>query len=534
MQLFPTIIKRLLGLALRILFISFCVYIICRILSAPLPETGLIDDYGVRILIVGLLLFFAGFSIAERYGGFIVSGIGIVLFAVGGVAFIFPSFVASLFYLVLTAYSQYPVVTLVTGCLFVCSFIIYCVLIIQIRLTNWYSYIVFNRMATRTLIALGIIGSLILLLFTTGTAIGSKETFVIFGKYRLDNNLSMVAYLALSYWIIFGVVAIIDVVRDAHFLVYDRKNYVLFLRSFTFDEKAQQQHQILGDIKMPILKIGNPKTIWPKRIGEVFYLPSSHWKKHLDYYISRAKYVVVVVDATEGVLWEMFSHEAQWRKFVFYISSKDMLKKIVEERRYAPYANTALMLCLEHILNDSTIKDGCAFYMWNGLCYYSSSVPEIMDILMKGQTGSTSSFCIGSYGQETTTIADGVAEDAFFSVMDKHGQNIRSIKGILSKWKLHLETPLLVLRIACGCAYLITSVIYIPASIISLISFVKENGIFTVDGYSFKNHIPETGLRLIPIILLAAFFVPILNMVRDCCKVVHYKFKKKKKKNHSR
>lgn len=163
-----------------------------------------------------------------------------------------------------------------------------------------------------------------------------------------------------------------------HFLVYSKKQYALFLRSFAYDEKETEIWNRLDNINLPILKIGNPKNIFPYGIGDTFFLPTSNWKKQINFYVKKATVVICVVDSTEGVLWEMLNYIDESNKFIYYISNRkslqDVINKIDEKLKSIP-----LMMCVNYILSE-TLLDKVGFCIVDNRFYYSEKIYRLIEI----------------------------------------------------------------------------------------------------------------------------------------------------------
>lgn len=116
--------------------------------------------------------------------------------------------------------------------------------------------------------------------------------------------------------------------------VYSRPFYTLYLRPFNSDGNIKKIENSIRELErnhVKILTIANPKTFFRKTIGHTLYLPSVNWKKFLEYYILRAKDVIVVIDDSDGVMWEIFQHTDQFHKYVFIVPNKQVLQKVVDK-----------------------------------------------------------------------------------------------------------------------------------------------------------------------------------------------------------
>lgn len=146
--------------------------------------------------------------------------------------------------------------------------------------------------------------------------------------------------------------------------VYSRRHYTLYLRSFKSDGIYSNIENTISELKsnyINVLTIANPKTFFRKAIGHTLYLPSVNWKKFLEYYIIKAESVIVVVDDSDGVMWEMFQHQDQFHKYVFIVPNKQVLQNITNKLTSQSDITSQLTELVETAQSDSfmfTIRRG--------------------------------------------------------------------------------------------------------------------------------------------------------------------------------
>lgn len=168
--------------------------------------------------------------------------------------------------------------------------------------------------------------------------------------------------------------------RELNCFLYAEDSYYLYLRSFQFDDKEDSLLKRLPAGGKQIMKIGNPSShLFPNirsqktMYHDVLFLPSSNWKKHLDYYIYKAFSVISVIDDTQGVVWEMFHHSEYYHKIVFYVDSNEKLCKLEamvaesEEFKSSPI----LYYCISH-LNKLELCTPFVFWIKGKHCYYDN------------------------------------------------------------------------------------------------------------------------------------------------------------------
>lgn len=185
-----------------------------------------------------------------------------------------------------------------------------------------------------------------------------------------------------------GVLVLYYCRRELNCFLYAEDSYYLYLRSFQFDDKEDALLKWLPTGEKQIMKIGNPSNhLFPNirsqktMYHDVLFLPSSNWKKHLDYYIYKAFSIISVVDDTQGVVWEMFHHSKYYHKIVFYVDSNEKLCKlesmVAENNDYK--SSPLLFYCINH-LNYLKVTTPFVFWIKGQRCYYDSVniVPSLL------------------------------------------------------------------------------------------------------------------------------------------------------------
>ena len=183
------------------------------------------------------------------------------------------------------------------------------------------------------------------------------------------------------------------------FLFYRKQEYVLFLRSFSFDKSGSESllsnvsSAVYNATKMPVLRIGNPNSFF-FTISEIdtFYLPTVNWKKRLNELINRATYVFTVVDETPGVLWEMYEHQNCSYKFVYYVSNISRLREILmlpffESPRVKQDSLTRALVFLASHEEISPNMSHVAFFLRQDEISFSPDAASVMKVFM-GKTSS--------------------------------------------------------------------------------------------------------------------------------------------------
>ena len=111
-------------------------------------------------------------------------------------------------------------------------------------------------------------------------------------------------------------------IRHLHFLNIDASvSYILYLRSFDSDKEHKihlREIENFADSKR-VYAIGNPKTLKQSLNSNfhIFYLPNTNWQEAVDNLSEKAEYIFINVGITEGILWEIASHQ-KWSKKTIY------------------------------------------------------------------------------------------------------------------------------------------------------------------------------------------------------------------------
>ena len=301
---------------------------------------------------------------------FIVFGLSFVGLLFVGIGFMVakPMFVA-IFEIGCFIYNNHLLCQIVAVSL--CSgFVSFLLLQILMRFTNYYRHIAIYRIVV--LVSFFVLLSTLLVGFGIG----------LFKVFTLESEDLFMGV----FWLVILVVIVLVVLegrpmfKDFHFLFYDRSRYLLYLRSFSFDDKEDVIAKYLDQLDLPVMKIGNPKTFFPKGIGETYYLPSVNWKEQLDYYISRAQCVFVAVDNTEGVLWEMFEHLEYLNKFIYYVEDRCKLEEMLKTNTNHKIQSSILMECFKKTLEKTENKSFC-FRIIENKCFCSDAknIPALIN-----------------------------------------------------------------------------------------------------------------------------------------------------------
>ena len=185
--------------------------------------------------------------------------------------------------------------------------------------------------------------------------------------------------------------------RNLNCFMYAQDSFYLYLRSFKFDKKEDSLLNLFPTEKKQIMKIGNPTSrlfsnLWPQKsmYNDIFFLPSSNWRKHLDFYIYKAFSIISVVDDTPGVVWEMFNHPEYFYKIVFYVDSNVKLRnlELMARKSEELKMSSHLYNCIHHLI-ELNISTPFVFWIKDNKCFYNSNI-SIISSLLKSKLNETS------------------------------------------------------------------------------------------------------------------------------------------------
>ncbi len=171
------------------------------------------------------------------------------------------------------------------------------------------------------------------------------------------------------------------------FKKYSSITYILYLRNFAFDEESRSSETIdiisssIGNIDL--LRIGNPRTLFSfNATFTTFYLPDVNWQEEVSRLINKAYKCIIVLDVSEGVLWEMCNHLHKKEKFIYHISKLENLDNIISKLSELKVRDeiSAFIRYLELIqvsINEDKTKSYTFIIVDNNI-YGSSSIKSIV------------------------------------------------------------------------------------------------------------------------------------------------------------
>ena len=160
----------------------------------------------------------------------------------------------------------------------------------------------------------------------------------------------------------------------------ESKKYILFLRCFKFDS-VNLYTNVLTDLsaifkkEYNVLQIGNPRNILKGySMCDTFYLPSTNWQPVVRDYIINADIVFLVLDQTNGILWEMLQHTEHSKKYVYYIPMNTNLAKLISNELFLDeYKNGNPIATLIKVWQNE-LTEGSFFYFYDGTLHLFSDI----------------------------------------------------------------------------------------------------------------------------------------------------------------
>ena len=196
----------------------------------------------------------------------------------------------------------------------------------------------------------------------------------------LDNpikvGLMLIAYLSLG---------LLNDRRDiVYYVTIPKFRYNLYLRSFFMDESIQIGEEIKANFAGELVEIADPTTEFGNRgfVGIDLFLTTKNWKREVSYYIKRANLVFCCVGIGKGVLWEMFEHDREVEKYIYYVNDRCVLQDIVES--CSPnYINNRVGQAIKRLLEVDS-ESPFYFIIRDTMCYYSKELSYIAELIKTG------------------------------------------------------------------------------------------------------------------------------------------------------
>ena len=126
---------------------------------------------------------------------------------------------------------------------------------------------------------------------------------------------------------------------------YTKRNYILYLRNFIYDKESSENDciKLMREVsRRDVLRIGNPNTLFSLDFKcTTFYLPETDWQEEVSKLIDKAGMCFIVLDVSDGVMWEACNHLHNKNKFVYHISDAKKIDQIsVKLKNHTDVNNT--------------------------------------------------------------------------------------------------------------------------------------------------------------------------------------------------
>ena len=158
------------------------------------------------------------------------------------------------------------------------------------------------------------------------------------------------------------------------------KNNVLFLRCFKFD-RSELYEDVLFNIssvfkkEYNVLQIGNPKNILKGySTCDTIYLPSIDWQSAVRTYIINANVVFLVLDQTNGVLWEMLHHADQKEKFIYYIPLNANVNSLFSNKLFLNEYYNGNPIAVQIVNFQKKLEENVFFFFCGGGLHLSKNI----------------------------------------------------------------------------------------------------------------------------------------------------------------
>jgi hypothetical protein len=201
---------------------------------------------------------------------------------------------------------------------------------------------------------------------------------IIIGTMCLDSAEYGMVFLTILFGGLACGVTMEGIASRIFYVTIPKIKYNFFLRPFYKDSYLEIDDEIKKYFPDELVEIANPITKYGNESfkGSSFFLPVKDWKRELEYYIRRANLVFCCIGHSDGVKWEMFEHDDQLHKFIFYNEGIVSCDSIIESVRASNYASSKVynVLCKMAKID---IKGGYYFIVRDNICFYSTNLSII-------------------------------------------------------------------------------------------------------------------------------------------------------------
>lgn len=200
-------------------------------------------------------------------------------------------------------------------------------------------------------------------------------------KYDILNNQIKVGLMHIA----FLSLALLNYKRDiVYYVTIPKFRYNLYLRSFFMDESIQIGEEIKANFAGELVEIADPTTEFGNRgfVGKDLFLTTNNWKREVSYYIKRANLVFCCIGTGKGVLWEMFEHDREVEKYVYYVNDGGVLWNIVESCS-SKYLNNRVGQAIKRLLEVDS-ESPFYFIVRDKRCYYSKELSYMAELIKTG------------------------------------------------------------------------------------------------------------------------------------------------------
>lgn len=176
----------------------------------------------------------------------------------------------------------------------------------------------------------------------------------------------------------------LTMIKNIHLYNFkNKKPILLFLRCFKYDKNKAYETMIYKislamEDNYEILQIGNPQKIFKGyETCNTFYLPTTNWQDSISSFIQKSSLIFVVVNKSNGVLWEILNHDKDFEKFIFYIN--DELESIISDDYFhesLQHNNDIAQVLYEN--RNKIERDIFFFFNKNKIYYYKDIFKIIM------------------------------------------------------------------------------------------------------------------------------------------------------------
>lgn len=174
---------------------------------------------------------------------------------------------------------------------------------------------------------------------------------------------------------------------------YTNRYYNLYLRNFVYDRESSKNNciELIREVSnRDVLRIGNPNTLFSLDPNcATFYLPKTNWQEEVSKLIYKAGMCFIVLDVSDGVMWEACYHLPDKNKFIYHISDAKKIDQIcVKLKNHTTVNNVQEFAKYINLIKDNIPANNISCYTFvirDNAIYCSHDIKSIIRFWQSGK-----------------------------------------------------------------------------------------------------------------------------------------------------